>query len=83
MSTTLPPIPQKSKMVDDSGLITPAWSGFFRELFRRVGGTLALSNIEIAQTLGVTPAPAPVVSQVTAPSALQIQIDYIQKGPLP
>lgn len=47
MSNTLPPIPYKSIVTNKSGFLTPAWIAFFRELFFRVGGNVAPTNIEL------------------------------------
>lgn len=44
---TLPPVPYKSPLVDNSGFLTPPWATFFRQVFQRIGGPIALSNIEL------------------------------------
>lgn len=49
MSQTLPNIPFNSPLTDDSGLLTPEWSKWFSFAFSRVGGNIALSNIELAK----------------------------------
>jgi len=43
----LPPVPIKTPVIDDSGMISTAWSAWFRQLFFRVGGNAAKTNIEL------------------------------------
>lgn len=44
---TVPPVPYKVAMTDNSGFLTSAWSAWFRQVFVRVGGAVALSNVEL------------------------------------
>lgn len=44
---TLPPLPYRSPLLDNAGYLTQAWSVFFRQLFERVGGSVAPSNSDI------------------------------------
>lgn len=53
MANPIPPIPYKVSMLDKSGLLTAAWSAWFREVFSRVGGTTAPSNTDIQDSLDV------------------------------
>lgn len=50
MSSVLPPIPFKSPMQDQSGLLTEVWTKFLLQLFNRTGGKIALTNIELAES---------------------------------
>jgi hypothetical protein len=45
---TVPPIPYKVKVTDQAGFVSPTWSKWFRSLFERVGGVVALSNLDLA-----------------------------------
>ncbi len=47
MAVILPPLPYKSPMLRDDGFLSEAWSKWFRQMFSRIGGTEALSNIEL------------------------------------
>lgn len=47
----LPSPPYKSPVLDDSGLLTPAWQIWMNEIFVRMGGKLALSNLQIEEEL--------------------------------
>lgn len=51
MPITLPPIPYKSQVIDQSGQLTLAWSKYFLEMFNRMGGKVALSNTELETTV--------------------------------
>lgn len=47
-ANALPPVPYKTPIMDaTSGLMNSAWTGFFRELFSRVGGTSASTNSQL------------------------------------
>lgn len=39
--------PYKSTMVESSGVLTPAWQRWIRELFTRIGGQRAYSNAQL------------------------------------
>jgi peptidoglycan hydrolase CwlO-like protein len=47
MPITIPPPPYKSPFVDRSGSLAPSWQNWFRDLFLRIGGTIAKSNVEL------------------------------------
>lgn len=71
MSITLPPVPYKSSLVDKTGFLTPAWSGWFRDVFQRIGGTVAPSNNEIAELQATT------TSQGSSIDATETTVDSI------
>lgn len=48
MSESLPNPPYKTPMIDQSGFLTPAWNKFIFQVFKRAGGNVALSNLELA-----------------------------------
>lgn len=50
----LPPVPETAQILTPGGLLTPVWSGWFRQLFKRVGGfngSLAISDGSITTPL--------------------------------
>lgn len=47
MANPVPPLPLKTPLADQAGLLTPAWTAWFRELFTRVGGTSASTNSQL------------------------------------
>lgn len=47
MANALPPIPTRSAMADDQGMVTNIWFVFFREVSNRIGGFTAQSNAEL------------------------------------
>lgn len=81
----LPNIPYRSALVDEQGLITPAWSAFLRELYTRVGGPNALTNLELESLSGG----AVLQSEVDAleltvaanQAANEIRFDELGQGP--
>jgi hypothetical protein len=48
---TIPPIPISTPMLDATGMVTPPWIGFFREIFARVGGASSTSNSDLSALL--------------------------------
>lgn len=44
----LPPIPIRTPMVDQNGMISPAWLALVREIYNRVGGSVSSSNATLA-----------------------------------
>ena len=44
----VPPPPHQSPMVGSSGLLTPVWSTWIRQLYVRIGQASALTNVELA-----------------------------------
>lgn len=70
MANFIPPIPYKSKMLDDKGHITEAWSKFVRAIFERLGGSNPID--ETTQT-GNIPQDLANISR---------QIDFIKQGPV-
>ena len=48
MATIVPPVPYKTPVLDQNGFLAEPWSKWFRQLAERVGGTVALSNTELA-----------------------------------
>lgn len=47
-TVTVPPVPYKSQLTDEQGLLSQPWSSWFRQLFSRIGGAAALSNLDLA-----------------------------------
>ena len=48
MANTVPNPPYNTPFVDKTGLVTQAWRGWIRETFLRIGGSVALTNEELA-----------------------------------
>lgn len=48
MSKTVSPPPYKITVTDRLGNMSSAWSNWIRDLYDRIGGTVALSNVELA-----------------------------------
>lgn len=44
---TVPPVPYKTPITNKSGILHPLWSAWFRQLFARIGGPIALTNVEL------------------------------------
>jgi len=54
MAVTVPAPPYKTPLLDVNGLLTPSWTAWFRDLYKRVGGTIAFSNTELYAAADVT-----------------------------
>lgn len=94
----VPPVPFKAPVTDDNGLLSTAWAGFFRQLFNRIGGPTALSNLELAdeQSTGIAGAlvsitalqgsvstlRSTVASQTTDLATLQSSVNDLGQGPV-
>lgn len=51
MANPLPPVPYKIQVLDRIGYLSPAWVGWFREAFARIGGSVGLTLPEIQDQL--------------------------------
>jgi hypothetical protein len=73
MPVTVPPPPYKAPFVDRSGSLSTAWQTWFRELFLRIGGTVAKSNVELEtiQLEGLEEVQADIAILETSLSTLQ------------
>lgn len=49
MPEQVPPIPFKSPIANSNGFLNDSWAKWFRQIFARVGGNVALSNTELAE----------------------------------
>lgn len=45
---TVPPLPYKQLLAGDDGLVSAPWAKWFRQVFERIGGNIALTNNELA-----------------------------------
>ncbi len=50
MSQTIPPPPYRQSIQDNRGYLTQAWAQWFQVAFERMGGSKALSNVELGGT---------------------------------
>jgi len=95
MTSKLSAQPQRVPVVDpQSGVMTPAWYRFILDLTQRVGGTEALTNLELAQNTGATEEELAVVAAQaaaaqtsantaqTSANAAQADIDATQVLPI-
>lgn len=93
MSTTeakaVPNLPYKSPVINKEGYLTAPWAGWFRDLFNRVGGTLALTNVQLEelQSSDLTAVQADIdalqstaASLVVLVAALQVNIQDLNQG---
>jgi len=48
MSLSIPPHPSRSPIADKNGMATAAWTMWFRDVFQRIGGLNAPTNLELA-----------------------------------
>lgn len=46
----VPPVPYKSPLSNKNGFISEVWAKWFRQVFHRIGGNIALTNIELEDT---------------------------------
>lgn len=82
MSEIVPPVPLKSELTDANGFLSPAWAGFFKQLFNRIGGAVALTNIELATQIGDVPTIQANLTALQATVAnLQSMINDLNQGP--
>lgn len=63
MAVTVPKPPLKVPFLDQNGFVSAAWAAWITQVYNRIGGTVALSNEEIAN------------SQDTDVTDLQEQVD--------
>lgn len=45
----LPPLPYKTPVINERGFLTEPWAKLFRQLWVRVGGSIALTNLELEE----------------------------------
>lgn len=95
----VPNPPYKSVFADSNGFLTPIWNQFFRQVFIRMGGSLALSNSQLGNNINQNLAPlqaniatlqgqvtslqATAVAQATSITTLNSEIDDLSQGPTP
>lgn len=83
MAITVPNPPYKTPVTDDRGLMAPSWVSWFREVFNRIGGNVALSNTELAggssESLGTLSAAVAALQNDVA--SLELNSDFDQ-GPV-
>lgn len=86
---SVPPVPYKSPLYNKSGFISEAWATWFRQVFHRIGGNNALSNIELEEftDLDISALDSRIdaletltTSHTTSISSLQININDLNQG---
>lgn len=50
----LTPLPIQSPMIDNNGMVSMPWAGFFRQVLYRIGGFVAPTNLQLS-TGSITP----------------------------
>lgn len=76
MAVTVPNIPYKAKLLNDSGFLSQAWAGWFEEMAKRIGGPVALSNLELqtVRTSDIAALTLQLAALTSAVSALTTQV---------
>lgn len=74
---TLPPVPYKTPMADNNGLLNQIWTGWFSQLFLRVGGVAAPSNNDFATLVNLQ---SEINVLQTSIISLQSQITDLNQG---
>jgi hypothetical protein len=77
---TVPPIPIQAKIIDDRGILTPTWAQFFQQVFYRIGGPQALTNLQLASVTnpGLAALQATVATMQSTITTNQSQISALQ-----
>jgi hypothetical protein len=89
MAKTVPELPYKTPLLDESGTyLSRPWAGWFRDMFSRIGGTVALTNVELADLsdtqvaalqVNITALQASVVTLSAQITALQSSINDLNQ----
>ncbi len=74
----LPPIPYKTKFLDNKGFLSGPWAKFFRGLFFRLGGT---SSVPSGGADVITNAEN-IASLTSNSSDLTLRVDALEQGPV-
>lgn len=91
MAQVIPPLPYKSPVITQTGFLSEPWSKWFRQMFIRIGGIEALSNVELAAlpALELAAVEADITSLETSVTtlqatvtSLQAQINDLNQGPV-
>ncbi len=87
MSVTVPPVPYKTPMTDSSGRLSNMWSKWFREVFERIGGTIAPSNSDLVGVVELSTLEGDISSletitttQTADINALEAMVEGLQQG---
>lgn len=94
MPSKLPPVPHKTKLLQQSGYLSTAWSQFFVKLFERVGGFEANTNSEFSVDLtsietnvsnnsnSISTLQAEMILVQSDLNTVEVQINDILQGPV-
>lgn len=87
MAEIVPPLPYKTPMVDQRGIVSEPWSKWFRQLFQRIGGTEAPSNSELGEVLDLSGINADIAAleittagHTTSINTLNAAVDGLNQG---
>lgn len=78
----VPPPPHQSPVISKTGLLTPVWSTWFRQLYVRIGQSAALTNVELAanQIDAIATINANITALQTTVTTQAAQIAELQTG---
>ena len=81
MSNVIPPVPYRVPIQSKSGELHPLWAAWFRELFTRVGGTGADSNLTLTTAITTMQTTVDQVNtDVNALNALYAEVTALGQG---
>lgn len=80
MAGLVPPIPYKISLVTTTGTISEPWAKWIRQMYQRVGGISALSNIELETELdaNITDLQTDITSLQSSVTSLQSSVTTLQ-----
>lgn len=78
MAENLPPVPYKIKFTNDAGFLSDPWAKWFRQLFTRIGGSVALTNADLEADIAALEATT--ATHTSNISSLQTSINDILQG---
>lgn len=83
-NSTVPPIPLKTLPLNELGYFSPAWTKWLQFVFTRIGGNIALSNIELAtiQTESIDDLEAAVTLLTGRVNNLELEAGGLGVGPV-
>lgn len=78
MGISLPPVPHKVPMTDQSGHLNQAWSKWFRDMFVRIGGTVAPSNTELVSEVDIAGINQDIQDLQDADTAFDVRVTVLE-----
>lgn len=90
MALTVPPLPIQSRVSSENGFMSEAWVKFITLLWRRAGGEVALTNIELANqqqadltaiNADITALESLTTTHTAQIAAINTALDELRQGP--